>query len=278
MNNLLSKLIPLSLGAFVLGYVYSKREPVAAPPDKTTTPPATTTTTTTSTAPGGASTTTSSPAKDLAEKQAANLLILSKAPLGRRRHISSSEVMASANALVAVGGDGALIQELKALASQLQVLEGKFAPPTPPSAATSLTTYNLDKVNAYRASKGVAPLVIDPALSAFALTGSERLSDDHAPHANFKFEAGTDPAFAGAHVWAENQGDPNGVRKLDADPTVNTQKQIDLMLKLMWDEGPGDAATGHGHYDNMMNPAFTRMGVGLYSRDGVLYMTNDFAG
>jgi hypothetical protein len=44
------------------------------------------------------------------------------------------------------------------------------------------------------------------------------------------------------------------------------------MLKMMMDEGPGG-----GHYDNMMNPRFRRVGIGLFDSGGKLYMTNDFS-
>jgi len=40
----------------------------------------------------------------------------------------------------------------------------------------------------------------------------------------------------------------------------------------MMDEGPGG-----GHYDNMMNPRFRRIGIGLVYAGGRLYMTNDFS-
>ncbi len=50
------------------------------------------------------------------------------------------------------------------------------------------------------------------------------------------------------------------------------KKQIDIMLKLMFDEGPGG-----GHYENMMNTKYRRVGIGLYLPGGTLYMTNDFS-
>ncbi len=59
---------------------------------------------------------------------------------------------------------------------------------------------------------------------------------------------------------------------MDPDPVKSGKKQIDVMLKLMMDEGPGG-----GHHDNMMNPKFRRVGVGLVDVGGRLYMTNDFS-
>jgi len=149
------------------------------------------------------------------------------------------------------------------------------APPPParpadPYPSDPLVKYNVDRVNAYRAQKRLPPVLYDAKISAFARRGSERLARDHAPHAHFAANAKGAPGF-GSRA-AENQGDPNGVPALDSDPTRNGRKQIDLMLKLMMDEGPGG-----GHYDNMMNASFRRIGIGLFYAGGKLYMTNDFS-
>ena len=144
------------------------------------------------------------------------------------------------------------------------------ARPADPYPSDPLVKYNVDRVNAYRAQKRLPPVLYDAKISAFARRGSERLSRDHVPHAHFAANAKGAPGF-GSRA-AENQGDPNGVPALDSDPTRNGRKQIDLMLKLMMDEGPGG-----GHYDNMMNARFRRIGVGLVYAGGKLYMTNDFS-
>ena len=52
----------------------------------------------------------------------------------------------------------------------------------------------------------------------------------------------------------------------------------DEILAAMWAEGPGTGAA-HGHYNNMVNAAFTGLGVGLvFDANGLLYFTNDFSG
>lgn len=146
------------------------------------------------------------------------------------------------------------------------------ARPADPWPADPLVKYNVDRVNAYRAKKGLAPLLYDAKISTFAIRGSEQLARDHTPHAHFKANAqGTPPEGFGSKA-AENQGDPGGVPALDPNAAKNGPKQIDMMLKLMMDEGPGG-----GHYDNMMNGAFRRIGVGLVYVGGKLYMTNDFS-
>lgn len=150
------------------------------------------------------------------------------------------------------------------------------APPPParpadPYPADPLVKYNVERVNAYRAQKNLPPLLYDAKISAFATKGSERLSRDHTPHANFADHIKSAPPGFGSRS-AENQGDPSGVPALDADPVASGKKQIDLMLKMMMDEGPGG-----GHHDNMMNPRFRRVGVGLVYAGHKLYLTNDFS-
>jgi len=144
-------------------------------------------------------------------------------------------------------------------------------PPRPADAypAEPLVRYNVDQVNQYRARGGLPPLLYDARLSAFATTGSQRLSSDHTPHANFAANA------QGQHFGsrsAENQGDPGGVPSMDADPWRNAQKQVDIMLKLMMDEGPGG-----GHYENIMSAKLRRIGIGNVYVGGRFYMTNDFS-
>jgi uncharacterized protein YkwD len=149
------------------------------------------------------------------------------------------------------------------------------APPPPPRPADPwpsdpLVKHNVDRLNAYRAQKGLSPLLYDAKISAFARAGSERLADDHEPHANFRAHVDGAPGFGSRS--AENQGDPSGVGAMDADPTKSGKKQIDVMLRLMMDEGPGG-----GHYENIVNPRFRRVGVGLVYASGRLYLTNDFS-
>ena len=142
--------------------------------------------------------------------------------------------------------------------------------PADPFPSDPLVKYNVDRVNAYRAQKGLPALLYDAKISAFARRGSEQLARDHTAHAHFAANAKGAPGF-GSRA-AENQGDPRGVPALDGDSTKSGKKQIDIMLKLMMDEGPGG-----GHYDNMMNARFRRIGIGLFYASGKLYMTNDFS-
>jgi uncharacterized protein YkwD len=159
---------------------------------------------------------------------------------------------------------------------------GLYNPGSPNAAdVASFQQHNLDDVNMYRAMMNLTPLVLDSALSAFALTGSEELACDHTPHGHFIAESmgNPPPLFSmGFNTMAgENQGDPNGWRVLSTDATTNEDMQIDQIMLDMFDEGPPGDAGEHGHYENIMSTEFTKFGAGLIEVDGMLYLTNDFS-
>jgi hypothetical protein len=150
------------------------------------------------------------------------------------------------------------------------------APPPPPRPADPypgdpLVRYNVDLVNRYRAQGGLAPLLYDAKISAFAMAGSQQLSGDHTPHAHFAANIQSQPPGFGSRS-AENQGDPRGVPPMAADATTSGQKVIAALLQIMMNEGPGG-----GHYDNIMSPDLRRVGVGISYAGGRLYLTNDFS-
>ena len=145
--------------------------------------------------------------------------------------------------------------------------------PADPWPSDPLVKYNVDRINAYRKAAGVRPLLYDAAMSGFALEGSKQLAQDHTPHGHFKALASQAQKSGVLGSKAEeNQGDWNGVPSMDSDAIASGKKQIDVMLKLMMDEGPGG-----GHHDNMLNPKMKRVGIGLHYAGGLLYMTNDFS-
>lgn len=143
-----------------------------------------------------------------------------------------------------------------------------------------LVKYNVDGINAYRKKHGLAPLKYDAKISVFALSASKQLASDHKAHAHFnariKSALGDPEAMKGKSGFgsraAENQGDWNGIPQLAEGKLENGKQQIDVTLKLMYDEGPGG-----GHHDNMLNPKMKRVGVGLHYVGTKLYLTNDFS-
>jgi uncharacterized protein YkwD len=145
------------------------------------------------------------------------------------------------------------------------------ASPAAPTLAGSAEEHNLRAINAYRARLGLAPVTLDPQLSAFALEGSRAQMRERRAHGNFR-RAARSGALYRVHGFAghacENQGDNHGWT-----PMASVQAQIDDILAAMWREGPGG-----GHYDNMADRRAKRVGIGLVSTaDGRLYLTNDFS-
>lgn len=175
-------------------------------------------------------------------------------------------------------GDKVIVERLPDGRTRTTTIRTRAADPPParpadPYPADPLVRYNVERLNAYRTPRGLAPLLYDTKISAFARAASERLARDHSAHAHFREGMKQSPLPPGfGSRSAENQGDPRGVPEMDPDPVKNGKKQIDIMLKLMMDEGPGG-----GHHDTIVNPDLRRVGVGLVYAGGKLYMTNDFS-
>lgn len=152
--------------------------------------------------------------------------------------------------------------------------------PADPYPADPLVKYNVDAINSYRKKHGAPMLKYDAKISVFATTASKQLSKDHKAHnyfnAHIKDQLGSEDAKKGKSGFgsrgAENQGDWDGVPRMEKNDLENGKKQIDVMMKLMYDEGPGG-----GHYENMINPKFKRVGIGLVYAGDKLYLTNDFS-
>jgi hypothetical protein len=57
----------------------------------------------------------------------------------------------------------------------------------------------------------------------------------------------------------------------------STQQVIEGCLQLMWDEGPGEPYSVHGHYINMTNPSYTMVACGFYETgDGHVWSVQNF--
>jgi hypothetical protein len=48
-------------------------------------------------------------------------------------------------------------------------------------------------------------------------------------------------------------------------------------LQSMWDEGPGEPFSEHGHYINMSNPAYTKVACGFSSSGGEVWSNQNFS-
>jgi hypothetical protein len=99
-------------------------------------------------------------------------------------------------------------------------------------------------------------------------TDGERCADRHgeydstrSPHAGFRDRVCTPGG------WAQNEcpGWPS------------EEHVIDGCLQAMWDEGPGEPFSEHGHYINMTNPSYTEVACGFYeASDGSVWSVQNF--
>ncbi len=52
---------------------------------------------------------------------------------------------------------------------------------------------------------------------------------------------------------------------------------VEGCLQMMWDEGPGEPYSEHGHYINMTNPAYAEVACGFHvTSDGSVWAVQDF--
>jgi uncharacterized protein YkwD len=126
--------------------------------------------------------------------------------------------------------------------------------------------HNLDVLNMYRAQNNAPALVLSSALNQFATKGTQDLAAGGTAHAHFM------AASADGSIW--NSGFCGGAGENQAPGwplTPDENGAVDAILKAMMDEGPGG-----GHHDNIVNPAYRSVGVGLVLQSG-LFLTNDFS-
>jgi uncharacterized protein YkwD len=124
-----------------------------------------------------------------------------------------------------------------------------------------LRDYVLGYVNGVRKLNAVAPVAREEAMDAFAQAGSDALSTDHKQNQHM-----TEHARELHGASAELQGSPDGAR-----PGARQDRIAEILLAWMA-EGKGGM-----HHDTLLRGDWTRLGVGLATRDGRLYFTVDLA-
>lgn len=82
----------------------------------------------------------------------------------------------------------------------------------------------------------------------------------------------------GAHAGFRDRICNPGGRGQNECPGYRSNDQvIGLCLQQMWDEGPGEPFSEHGHYINMTNPAHSRVACGFYTApDGRVWAVQNF--
>jgi hypothetical protein len=61
---------------------------------------------------------------------------------------------------------------------------------------------------------------------------------------------------------------PRGSAQNECPGWGSTEQVINGCLQFMWDEGPGEPYSAHGHYINMTNPSYTMVACGFYETAG----------
>lgn len=70
---------------------------------------------------------------------------------------------------------------------------------------------------------------------------------------------------------------PRGSAQNECPGWGSTQQIVSGCLQAMWDEGPGEPYSEHGHYINMTNPEYTRVACGFYETgDGRFWSVQNF--
>ena len=99
-------------------------------------------------------------------------------------------------------------------------------------------------------------------------TQGEGCADDHAAYDSTRSpHAGFIDGICEEGGWAQNECP--GWR--------STEQVIDGCLQAMWNEGPGEPYSAHGHYINMTNPSYTMVACGFHeTSDGQVWSVQNF--
>lgn len=129
----------------------------------------------------------------------------------------------------------------------------------------------LQVINADRAKLHLRPLVLNKQQSTCSQRHSEHMAVlGTITHDQFPADICVSHALAGENVGVESGAPLTAVLDINAS---------------MMDEGPcpnrncpGNEFTDHGHYMNLMNPAYTHIGIGIVVTNGSVWLTENFTG
>ncbi|WP_437588295.1 CAP domain-containing protein [Sorangium sp. So ce1000] len=116
----------------------------------------------------------------------------------------------------------------------------------------------VDTINQHRATLGLPPLA--RWVEAESCSDKEAESDGNTGEAHGAFGSCDENAQNECPGWG---GPPD--------------EMIVPCLQLMWDEGPGEDFSTHGHYINMSNPRYTKVACGFHTfSDGSVWAVQNF--
>lgn len=134
--------------------------------------------------------------------------------------------------------------------------------PSPLFLSASLDSFCVETINGYRATLSLPALNIwSDSESCFA----RQARDDAA--------SGTAHSHFGACAERAQNTCP-GWSSADTDSA--RREVVRNCLVSMWNEGPGSDYSKHGHYINMVNTSYTKVGCGFHQGDGTLWVNMDF--
>jgi hypothetical protein len=115
----------------------------------------------------------------------------------------------------------------------------------------------VDRINQLRAEcQGLPPLD--------RWDDGEGCADDEAEYDSTDGPAGGHSAHAG---WSGGVDCEDGWAQNECPGWPSVDAVVDGCLQDMWDEGPGEPYSAHGHYINMTNPDYTEVACGFYTTD-----------
>jgi len=115
----------------------------------------------------------------------------------------------------------------------------------------------VDRINEFRATLGLAAL--DRWTDGETCANDEARQDSESDIAH--------GAFGQCEESAQNECPGWG----------STDEIIERCLQMMWDEGPGEPYSEHGHYINMTNTAYTEVACGFHTTsDGAVWSVQNF--
>ena len=164
-------------------------------------------------------------------------------PTRRRRRLTSITAVAGLTVLVS------------------QCAPQQCAPAPAPAPTGSVAQQIVDLVNRERAAAGVGPVSLHPALTSAAQAHSNyQASVNTMTHSSANGASGGQRMAAAGYAW----------RAWAENIAAGQQDAASAMAAWM--------GSTEGHRENILNPRYTDMGVGLaYSANGTPYWTQDFA-
>lgn len=136
------------------------------------------------------------------------------------------------------------------------------AEPDSVAGRSALATVCVDEINRYRATQQLASLAAwTDSASCFARQAASDFQSGEG-HANFGLCKESAQNTCPGWIWDESTGGKEGALR--------------RCIESMWNEGPGTDYSKHGHYINMANKSYKKVGCGFSVKEGSIWINMDF--